>query len=239
MINLFTKSQQAYGEFNNGEIIENKPIGFPQDGGGLKPYSNIFYWAHASAKKDSVIGLHPHKGFEIMSVVLEGEIIHYDTLLKKWITLKKGDVQLIQAGGGISHAEAMKKDASIFQIWFNPDLRKTLQQEAKYIDVQHSDLPKNLNKTTVVGNKSPIQLEAEGIEIDFIEFDKESFELHFEDEFYYSIYIIEGEVKNESIHASTDDFFIIENESSVTFDVISKGRLLSIKSPTTTSYPVY
>ena len=96
MIQHYNISDQAYGEFNGGDIIENKPLGFPQDGGKLKPYSNLFYWAHASARKDSVIGLHPHRGFEIMSIVLEGNIQHYDTLLKQWIPLEKGDVQLIQ-----------------------------------------------------------------------------------------------------------------------------------------------
>ena len=40
VIEIFDKSQQAKGSFNNGEILENKPIGFPQDGGFLKPYSN-------------------------------------------------------------------------------------------------------------------------------------------------------------------------------------------------------
>jgi len=51
MIKHYNISNQAYGEFNGGGIIENKPIGFTQDGGKLKPYSNLFYWAHASAKK--------------------------------------------------------------------------------------------------------------------------------------------------------------------------------------------
>ena len=46
-VEIFNKNQQASGSFNNGEILENKPIGFPQDGGQLKPYSNLFYWAHA------------------------------------------------------------------------------------------------------------------------------------------------------------------------------------------------
>ena len=67
MIEIVKKKEQAYGEFNRGEIIENKPIGFPNEGGGLKPYSNLFYWAYAEANVDSVIGLHPHKGFEIIS----------------------------------------------------------------------------------------------------------------------------------------------------------------------------
>ena len=46
-IQLIKREQQADGNFNNGEILEKKPIGFPQDGGITKPYSNLFYWAHA------------------------------------------------------------------------------------------------------------------------------------------------------------------------------------------------
>ena len=98
MIEVIKKQEQAYGEFNGGEIIENKPIGFPKEGGKIKPYSNIFYWAHAKAEKESTIGLHPHKGFEIISFVLSGSIKHYDTLLKKWINLNKGDIQVIKSG---------------------------------------------------------------------------------------------------------------------------------------------
>ena len=86
MIEVLKKEQQVYGEFNNGEIVENKPIGFPHEKGGFKAYSNIFYWAYASSKINSTIGLHPHKGFEIMSYVIKGTIQHYDTLMQKWIT---------------------------------------------------------------------------------------------------------------------------------------------------------
>ena len=42
-IKIFYAKDQANGNFNNGEILEKKPIGFPQDGGKLKPYSNLFY----------------------------------------------------------------------------------------------------------------------------------------------------------------------------------------------------
>ena len=53
-----------------------------------------------------------------MTFVLEGEIRHYDTIIEKWIDLKKDDIQLIQSGSGISHSEFMQKNSSIFQIWF-------------------------------------------------------------------------------------------------------------------------
>ena len=80
-IEIIPKDQQASGQFNGGQIIENKPIGFPQDGGNVRPYSNLFYWAYAEAVEESTIGLHPHQGFEIMSFVLKGAIRHYDTKL--------------------------------------------------------------------------------------------------------------------------------------------------------------
>ena len=98
-----------------------KPIGFPQDGGLLKPYSNLFYWAHVwASKNDSIIGLHPHRGFEICSFILKGEIEHYDTLLDKWITLEEGDVQVIKAGKGISHSEKLKKVLKYFKYGLIP-----------------------------------------------------------------------------------------------------------------------
>ncbi len=53
-INIFKKEDQVDGNFNSGEILEKKPIGFPQDNGILKPYSNIFYWAHAWTPKNKV-----------------------------------------------------------------------------------------------------------------------------------------------------------------------------------------
>ena len=107
------------------KLLKNKPIGFPTDRGPNRSYSNLFYWAHATAKLDSTIGLHPHRGFEILTYVLSGSIKHYDTLIDKWIKLDKGDVQVIQSGSGISHSEFIQKNSSIFQIWFDPNINKT------------------------------------------------------------------------------------------------------------------
>ena len=40
---------------------------------------------------------------------------------------KEGDVQIIRAGNGISHAEEIDDNSEIFQIWFDPNLSKTLK----------------------------------------------------------------------------------------------------------------
>ena len=161
-ISIYTKENQADGNFNYGEILEKKPIGFPQDGGELKPYSNLFYWAHAwTPGTKSTIGLHPHQGFEICSFVLKGNINHFDTKQNKWIPLKEGDVQIIRSGNGISHAEEIDDNSEIFQIWFDPDLSKSLKKEATYDDYSSKDFKLidkgNRSFKVIVGEGSPMQ----------------------------------------------------------------------------------
>ncbi len=239
MIKHFSKEQQAYGSFNGGQIIENKPIGFPQDG-GLRPYSNIFYWAHAEAQVDSTIELHPHRGFEIMSIVLKGKIKHYDTLQEKWISLEKGDVQLIKSGSGISHAEAMQKGSAIFQIWFYPDLSKTLHQEANYMDINEKTFLFENNIQTIVGKGSPIMLDSEGIKIEKIYFENGDIQIKVQEDKCYSIYLIDGNLKYNQVLLKKHDFVVItEQKDHLLFEVSEGGSLLCITSPSMTSYPMH
>ena len=165
-IRIIPKEQQGYGAFNGGEIVENKPIGFPSDHSSIRPYSNLFYWAHARAVTDSTIGLHPHQGFEICSFVLKGDIRHYDTKLREWRPLKAGDVQIIRAGNGISHSEWLGKDGEIFQIWFDPNLKKTLAQPPSYDDYPADAFPEktvgDARVKTLIGTGSPFQMDTPG-----------------------------------------------------------------------------
>jgi len=239
MIEVFTKKEQAYGEFNDGEIIENKPIGFPMDGGKLKPYSNLFYWAHATATTDSTIGLHPHKGFEIISVVLNGSIKHYDTLMQKWIGLEEGAVQVIQSGSGVSHSEAIQKDASIFQIWIDPDINKALSEPARYKDYQPNCFPYKGNKKMIIGGDSPVQIKAEGIEMFQMKLEKEVFSMKLDAKQYYSFYILSGEAKMQTVKLKTDDFLKVFDESQIKMDIDKTAILFCISSPKQVSYPTY
>ena len=172
-------------------------------------------------------------------VILLANIIIGYLVFKKWIPLEKGDVQLIQSGSGISHAEAMQCESEIFQIWFNPDLRKTLSHPAKYLDVKGKDLPKKNNITTIVGKGSHIQLESEKIEINEISLKVGMFQMDIEKKFYYSFYLVEGEIIINQIRVYKDGFFIVEDEESLNYEVLVNGRMLCIKSPVTLSYPVY
>ena len=243
MIRIISKENQAKGNFNNGEILENKPIGFPQDGGTVKPYSNLFYWAHAwTPGKKSKIGLHPHKGFEICSFILKGNINHYDNKIDDWITLDEGDVQIIRSGSGISHAEEIDENSEIFQIWFIPDLSISLYENASYDDYKKNEFPiesnQNFTKKIIKGNKSPLSMKTEKIEINQYEINSGKIEIKTSSNFTHSFFVIDGKISLENQKTNKSDFAIINDSNKITIESNSYSSIFEIKSPLIPSYNV-
>lgn len=240
-IQVYSKEDQAYGAFNGGEIIENKPVGFPREGGKLKPYSNMFYWANAIAKVDSTIGLHPHKGFEIMSFVLAGKIKHFDTKLNAWKELSEGDVQIIRAGNGISHSEFMEEGSRMFQIWLDPDLQKTLSKDASYDDYQKSQFPIVVSDqaeiTTLIGEGSPLSLDTEDVETHRIKIFRSPYVFTPEKDHLIGVYILSGSFTINDQKAVIDEFVLIEDSDEIVFD--GEGEIFVFSSPQKLSYKTY
>ncbi|MCX6147380.1 MAG: pirin family protein [Candidatus Kapabacteria bacterium] len=242
-IDVFYKENQCYGEFNDGDIVENKPIGFPQDKGKLKPYSNLFYWANAFSEVGSTIGMHAHQGFEIFSYLIRGSIEHFDSKSKTWNKLHAGDAQVIKSGSGISHSERFHPGTQIFQIWFNPDLKKTLTLPAIYTDF-NSDLfhvieaQKRIIKT-IVGSGSPIELDSYGLRIKEITFFAGNHFLALEPTSYYSIYCIKGSIEMSSHSIGDDDFMLVYEELSLDITAATDTKVFIIESPESLSYLTY
>lgn len=70
-------------------------------------------------------GTHPHDNMEIISIPLEGDLEHKDSMGNVTI-IKNGDVQVMSAGTGIQHSEYNKnKDRAVkfLQIWVFPKQR--------------------------------------------------------------------------------------------------------------------
>jgi redox-sensitive bicupin YhaK (pirin superfamily) len=70
-------------------------------------------------------GTHPHDNMEIITIPLEGDLAHKDSMGNA-ATIKNGDVQVMSAGTGIQHSEfnpnADLKTKSL-QIWIFPNKR--------------------------------------------------------------------------------------------------------------------
>jgi redox-sensitive bicupin YhaK (pirin superfamily) len=67
---------------------------------------------------------HPHRDMEIITYVRSGAITHQDSMGNKGRT-GAGDVQVMSAGTGVTHAEYNLEDeeTTLFQIWIETDRR--------------------------------------------------------------------------------------------------------------------
>lgn len=70
-------------------------------------------------------GKHPHDNMEIISIPLEGDLEHQDSMGNVAV-IRKGDVQVMSAGTGITHSEKNKntdQEVRFLQIWLFSDKR--------------------------------------------------------------------------------------------------------------------
>ncbi|MDO5972100.1 pirin family protein [Flavivirga aquimarina] len=105
------------------------------------------------------LGPHPHRGFEPITFLIQGEQLHRDSLGNKSI-VKAGDVQWTTAGRGIIHAEGptkefVKKGGTLegIQLWLN------LPAEKKMISANYQHVKnENFNVITSEDGKVKIQI---------------------------------------------------------------------------------
>jgi len=91
-------------------------------------------------------GPHPHRGFETVTFILEGELAHTDSAGHESV-IGAGGVQWMTAGSGIVHAEvspaAFKRDGGaieILQLWVNLPARLKMTAP-RYTGVQAEAIP--------------------------------------------------------------------------------------------------
>ena len=86
-------------------------------------------------------GTHPHRNMEIISIPLEGDLQHMDSMGNTTI-IKQGDVQVMSAGTGIQHSEYNKnKDRPVkfLQIWIIPNKKDVVP---RYDQISLKDIKK-------------------------------------------------------------------------------------------------
>jgi redox-sensitive bicupin YhaK (pirin superfamily) len=86
---------------------------------------------------------HPHRGFETVTYMLDGHMLHEDHLGNQG-HLKSGGAQWMTAGRGIIHSEMPQQESGRmrgFQLWINLPAREKMKA-AGYRDIQAEDIPR-------------------------------------------------------------------------------------------------
>lgn len=92
-------------------------------------------------------GTHPHRDMEIISIPLEGDLEHKDSMGNTTV-IKQGDIQVMSAGTGIYHSEYNKnpdRPVRFLQIWIFPN-KKGVEPRYDQITLQSDKLKNRLQQ---------------------------------------------------------------------------------------------
>ena len=121
----------AHYHFNFANYHDENKNGFPP----------LLVWNDDVIKPGTGFPMHSHRDMEIITCILEGAITHEDNFGNKGVT-RKGEMQIMSAGTGITHSEYNHEDIEthLFQIWLEPsELNITPRWENIDIDLKYNN----------------------------------------------------------------------------------------------------
>jgi len=179
-------------------------------------------------------GTHPHDNMEIISIPLEGDLEHKDSMGNVTV-IKEGDVQIMSAGTGVTHSEYNKnkdKEVKFLQIWVFPKSKNT---EPRYDQISIREIAKeNKFYQAVSPNKGD-----QGVWINqdawfhignFTKGNSDEYIIKKEGNGVYA-FILDGEVEINGEKLSKRDGIGIWNTKSINVKATEKARVLLMEVP--------
>jgi len=180
-------------------------------------------------------GTHPHDNMEIITIVLDGELEHRDSMGNGSV-IRPGEVQVMSAGTGIQHSEfnhSEKNEVSLLQIWVFPDKKNV---EPRYDQASFSEDEMNGKWRTVVspdGKDNSLWINQQAW-FSLGVFDPDAtfgYQLKKAGNAVY-VFLISGEVEIESETLNHRDGLCIEEiDTTVNLKTIKKSKILVMEVP--------
>lgn len=111
----------------------------------LLDYASKFYFPPTNTPRG--VGVHPHKGFETVTIAYKGKVAHHDSHGGGGV-IGEGDVQWMTASSGILHKEYHEEewskqggDFQMVQLWVNLPKKDKLS-DPKYQAIVNADIPR-------------------------------------------------------------------------------------------------
>ena len=230
----------------NGFRVHNFLPGNLPDEARMSPFFLLDYNAKIDLPPSNIprgVGVHPHRGFETVTIAYHGKVAHHDSTGNSGI-IEEGDVQWMTAASGILHKEYQEekfnRQGGLFQmvqLWINLPAKDKMSTP-KYQPLLHSQMGKfeladdggevNVIAGSYKGIKgpastfTPIQMYDARLKSNAV------LEMEFPENYNSGILILEGKVKiNEIKTAPTDHFILFGNKgTSVKIEALENSILL-------------
>jgi len=119
---------------------------------GMSPFFLLDYgakWLVPPSEKPRGVGVHPHRGFETVTIAYYGKVAHHDSAGNSGV-IAEGDIQWMTAGAGVLHKEYHEEEFSrkggllqMVQLWVNLPAEYKMTP-AKYQAIENKDITKVL-----------------------------------------------------------------------------------------------
>lgn len=229
---------KSRGHFNHGWLDTHHTFSFAEY---FDP-ARVHFGALRVLNDDTVapgegFGTHSHHNMEIVSIPLEGDLEHQDSIGHKGV-IHTGMIQVMSAGTGVRHSEYNKnqdKPVRFLQIWVVPDRSEA---EPRYEDADIRDLliPNQLNEIVKPypgdGQGAWIYQQAwfslgrldEGAEVGYTLKSEKSYGVY--------VFVIEGEVVvDDDVELLLRDGMGITDAASFRIKALTDAELLLIEVP--------
>lgn len=124
------------------------PSGFRMDMKRMSPFIFMDYnstYKFPPSDKPKGVGVHPHKGFETVTIAYKGKVAHHDSSGGGGV-IGEGDIQWMTAASGVLHKEYHEEewskkggDFQMVQLWVNLP-KKDKKGAPKYQAIQYEDI---------------------------------------------------------------------------------------------------
>jgi quercetin 2,3-dioxygenase len=115
---------------------------------GMSPFFLLDYgskWVVPPSETPRGVGVHPHRGFETVTIAYHGKVAHHDSAGHSGV-IGEGDVQWMTAGSGVLHKEYHEREFSrkgglfqMVQLWVNLPAKYKMTP-AKYQPLENKDM---------------------------------------------------------------------------------------------------
>ena len=216
----------------NGFRVHNFiPIAYRLDMKRMDPiimldYNSKYYFSPSKTPRG--VGVHPHRGFETVTIAYKGKVAHHDSSGGGGV-ISEGDVQWMTAASGVLHKEYHEENFSkmggyfqMVQLWVNLPAKDKMSnpkyQAIENATINRYQIENNGGEIEVIAGKyknikgaastfTPIHLLnaklKKGAKADF----------HFPAHFNTALLIIEGSaLVNDTENAPTDNFVLMAND---------------------------